>query len=335
MDGSSVQRATLLAFLAIVAIGGMNGIGVRFSNLELDPFWGAAVRFGLASVLLVAVVALRRLPVPRGRALVGSLLYGLVGFAAAYGFAYYGLVETPASVGMVMLALVPLLTLLLAVAHGLERLRLQGLVGSLLALVGVGLIFSERLLAEGADAVPLLSLLAVLGSAVAIAETGVIVKRFPRVHPVVNNAIAMGVGALLLLGLALVAGDRLLLPSQPETLVAVGYLVALGSVALFMLFLYVIERWTASATSYSLLLMPLVAIVGGAVLLGEPVTVALIGGSALILAGVYVGAFAPTLAVPLPGLRRREAAAAAGADGAGSLADEEEGPPVLPRPGCP
>ena len=124
-----------------------------------------------------------------------------------------------------------------------------------------------------ADPIPVESLLAIVAAAFAIAETGVIVKRLPRAHPVSNNALAMGVGGLVLLGAALLAGQRLAVPAQAETIAAVGYLVVVGSVALFMMFLYVIERWTASATSYSLLLKPLPAAVGGALLLGEQITV--------------------------------------------------------------
>jgi len=309
----SAERSTVAAFMGVVLFGGFNGVAVKYSNAELDPFWGAALRFGLAAALLFGVVLIRHIALPRGGALLGSLLYGLIGFAAAYGFNYYGLVETPAGVAMVVLALVPLLTLLLAVVHRLERLRMQSLLGSLLALGGVALMFGERLAAE---AIPLLSLLAVLGGAVAIAETGVIVKRMPRAHPVANNAIAMSVGAVVLLGVALIAGEELILPAQPATIAAVTYLVLIGSVGLFMLFLYVIERWTASATSYALLLMPLPAIVGGALLLGEQITIGLVGGSALILLGVYLGAFAPPLATLSSALRaRRPVAEAAVPDG--------------------
>lgn len=320
---TGAERGAIAAFVGIVAVGGLNGIGVKFSNGELDPFWGATLRFGLASAVLFGVVGVRRLPLPAGRALVGSLLYGLIGFAAAYGFAYYGLVETPAGLAMVILALVPLLTLLLAVAHGLERLRVQGLAGSLLALGGVALIFGERLAAQ---AVPLISLLAVLGAAVAIAETSVVVKRFPRAHPVSNNALAMGIGALVLLLLSLIAGESLAVPAQLPTVAAVAYLVVVGSVVLFLLFLYVIERWTASSTSYSLLLMPLVAIVGSALLLGEQITAGLVVGTALILVGVYLGAFTPSLSMPFPGLLRRRTAAAS--------AEEPEAPSLV-NPSCP
>ena len=41
--------STLVAFAALVIIGGGNAVAVRFSNGELPPFWGAAARFGLAA----------------------------------------------------------------------------------------------------------------------------------------------------------------------------------------------------------------------------------------------------------------------------------------------
>ena len=50
------------------------------------------------------------------------VVYGLLGFAGAYGCLYWALQEVPAGIGAVVLAVGPLLTLLLAVAHGMERL---------------------------------------------------------------------------------------------------------------------------------------------------------------------------------------------------------------------
>ena len=41
----SVDRITLLAFLVATLILGANWVGVRFSNRELPPFWGAGLRF--------------------------------------------------------------------------------------------------------------------------------------------------------------------------------------------------------------------------------------------------------------------------------------------------
>jgi drug/metabolite transporter (DMT)-like permease len=323
----SLDRSVVLAFAGIVLVGGVNGVAIKFSNAELDPFWGAGLRFGLASGLLFAIVAARRLALPRGRTLVASTLYGILSFGISYALAYWALLEVPAGLAMVILALVPLLTLLLAVVHGLEKFRLQSAVGSLIAVGGIAFIFAARLGSDSPTA--LLPMLAVIGAAVAIAYANIVVKRFPRPHPVSNNAVAMAIGAGMLLALSLTTGERMTLPAETPTLVAVGYLVVVGSVTLFMLFLFVLERWTASATSYTLLLMPLVTAVAAFVLLGEVVTPALLAGSVFVLGGVYIGAFAPSLAVPLPGLLRRPRPATA--DGPPAA----EGPPEMAGPGCP
>jgi drug/metabolite transporter (DMT)-like permease len=77
---------------------------------------------------------------PRSRALVGSLLYGLFNFAGSFGLGYYGLVQVHAGLGQILLALVPLATLLLAVLWRQERLRAAAIIGTLLALAGVAVI---------------------------------------------------------------------------------------------------------------------------------------------------------------------------------------------------
>jgi drug/metabolite transporter (DMT)-like permease len=321
------DRFTLLAFVGIFVLGGVNGTAIRIGDRELAPLWYAALRFGLASLILFAIVALRRTTLPRGRQLVGSLLYGSLSFGVTFGLVNWGLVTAPAGLAQVILALVPLLTLLFAVAQGLEKFRLQGVAGSALAITGVVFVFAERL---GSD-VPLPALLALLGAAVSISLANVIVKRFPHAEPTANNAVAMAVGAFILAGVSLAAGERQAVPVALPTLLALGYLAVVGSVIVFTLYLVVIERWTASATSYSMLLMPLVAIVVAWFLLGEPITLALIVGGALVLGGVYIGAFAPSLALPLPGLMRHPAPAAPGA----MAATEQPGPPVLLTPNCP
>ena len=320
----SVERSTTVAFLGIVVFGGVNGTAIRIGSEELAPFWAASVRFALAGVIFMGIVAVRRIPFPRGWALVGSLLYGLLGLGVPFALVYWALTTAPAGLAQVVAALVPLLTLLLAVAVGIERFRVQGVVGALIAIGGVAIVFSERL----GSAVPVGSMLALLGAAFAMALANVAIKRFPHSDPLSNNTVAMGVGALMLFGLALIAGESLTLPTRLSTVLGLAYLVVIGSVVLFTLYLIVIDRWTASATSYSFLLMPLVAIVVAAALLGEPITAALIAGAALVLAGVYVGAFSPSLRRPLPALFRRPIPATAAAAAAA-------GPPTLQTPNCP
>jgi drug/metabolite transporter (DMT)-like permease len=278
---------TLLAFGGVVLFGGANAIAVKLTVQELAPFWGAGLRFAAAGLLMLILAAATRRPLPRGRSLAGAALYGVVGFSASYGLAYTGLRSVPAGTAMVFIALTPLLTFGLAIAHRQERFHLQGLVGGLIAVAGIGLVFIDQLTAH----VPLGPLLLILLAALAIAESSVIVKAIPRSDPFGTNAVAMLIGAALLLVPSVVTGEPWTLPAQAATWAAVGYLVLFGSVVMFALFVFTLQRWTASAVSYVTLLMPLVTVALAAVLTQERITPSFVLGGAVILAGVYVGAF--------------------------------------------
>ena len=259
---------TLLAFGVAIILGGSNAVAVRFSNLDLPPFWGAALRFGSAAILFWAFVLIKGITVPRGRALAGILIFGSLAIGISYALLYWALQFIPASTTMVVGALVPIITFLLAVAHGQESFRWRGLAGGLLAFVGILFAIGNQL----GDSLPVLPVLAVLLGFTATAEGTVVFKAYPRSDPMVVNAIALSIGTVLLLLISLIAGEAWRLPETQTTWLAYGYLVLGGSVGLFYLFLYVLERWTASATSYSFLLFPVATIIIAAWLAGEEIT---------------------------------------------------------------
>jgi drug/metabolite transporter (DMT)-like permease len=191
-----------------------------------------------------------------------------------------------AGLGAVFLATVPLLTFGFALLHRQERFRWDGLIGGVFAVAGMAVIFREGL----AAGVPFASLLSLFVAAVCFAETGIVVKAFPRVHPVSMNAIGLGVGGLMLLVLAVLSGESLVVPELEKTWFAQVYLVIFGSVLAFTLYVYVLRRWTASAVSYEGVLIPIVAILLASWLQDEEITWAFAAGSVLVLFGVYVGA---------------------------------------------
>jgi drug/metabolite transporter (DMT)-like permease len=281
------QRLNIAVFVSIALIGGGNPVGVAIVVDELDPLWAAAVRFLAAGAIFALAMVLFRVPVPRGRAFAGSLLYGVLGFFAAFTCLFWGFQDTPPATGQIIIALVPLLTLGLAVAHGLERFSVRALVGALIALGGLAFLVSDRIAAD----VPPLSLLAVVAGAAFLAESGVVLKLTPRAHPVGSNAVGMLGGSLLLLALSAIVGDAWQAPAQADTWAAMAFLVLFGSVAVFGLFAFLLSRWTASATSYILLIQPLPTLVYSAILTNEPITPALFIGGGIMLLGVYIGAF--------------------------------------------
>ena len=285
-----------ISFALVALLAGGNAVGVRFSNRELAPLWGAGLRFTAAAVLLLAAMALMRLPPPRGRALAGSAVYGLFNFGASFGLAYYGLVRLHAGLAQTLLALVPLATLLLAVAQRQEHLRRAAVVGTLLALTGIALMSGL----SSQKSMPFLSVLAVIGSALCIAESAVLVRAFPSVHPVTMNAVGMATGGAVLLVASAILREPLDLPHLPATWIALAYLVPLGSVAVFVLYLVILGHWSASRAAYVFVFIPVVTVLLSAWLDNEPIGPGLLLGGFLVLVGVYVGALRPARESPDP-----------------------------------
>ncbi len=285
MDGRT-ERIALVTFLGYSVLAGGNAVGVRFSNQELDPFWGATLRFGLAALLMLTVMMVSGHRFPAGRALLGAALYGLLAYGGAFAFFFYALVELESGFGQILLSIVPLVTLLLAVTQRLERLSRSSVVGALLAVTGV--VVMSGLTLEGP--VPILSILAALGSSVCFAQAAITVKRFPPVHPIVINAVGMTVGAIFLALLTLIAGNEVRLPQQATTWWAVVYMAVIGSGVVFTLYVVVLRYWDASRANYGFVIVPIVTVLISAWLLDEQLTFGLLGGGAVVFAGVYLGA---------------------------------------------
>ena len=101
----------------------------------------------------------------------------------------------------------------------------------------------------------------------------------------------MTAGTAALLAAAAAAGESFALPREGETQLAVAYLGA-ATVALFLLVLFVVQRWSASSTAYVFAPMPIVALALGALIAEEHITLTTVLGGGVVFAGVWVGALA-------------------------------------------
>jgi drug/metabolite transporter (DMT)-like permease len=177
---------TRAAFAGAVLLGSANIVAVRFSNRELEPLWGAGVRFSIAASVLCTIGLVARRSFPRGRSLRGAVSFGLLAFTGAYAFFYVGAVRVSAGAAGVIMALVPLLTLLLATVQRLERFSWRGLAGSLLAVAGIGVILSG----SPAGAAPVASVLLIVAAATCASQAGIVVKRTPGSDVITTNGVA-------------------------------------------------------------------------------------------------------------------------------------------------
>lgn len=279
-----LDRLTLIAFLTIVLFLGVNFVAIRFINRELQPLWGAALRFTIASVLLFCIVKVKKIQIPKGKALLGAGLFGLLIFGINFGLLSWALVKVSAGIGSVIFATIPLLTLLIATLIGLEKLSWKGIVGATIVMGGIGLVFNEQLKLD----VPVIPIIAVFLAAFAAALSGISVKYFPKSHPISTNAVATAVGAIVLMIVSLILGETYKLPSFAPTWLALGWLI-ISSIVAFPLMVWLLSKWSASAASYTAVLTPLVTVATASILAGETFSLIFLVGSLLVLFGVYIG----------------------------------------------
>lgn len=278
----------LAAFILVILLGGSNSVAIRFSNQELAPFWGAFLRLMPAALIYWTIFFGRKMSMPVFKDTAVIAINGFISTGMGFALLYWGLQTVPVSLATVVISTGPLFTLILAVLHRLETFRVQALIGGLIAFAGLAI--AVRAQPGSSDLIP--GILALLLGALISAEGNIIFKIYSvNSNPVIINALSLFSAAIFVGGVSFFAQETWNLPSTSTVWTALAYLVIFGSVLMFYLFVYVLTRWTASAASYSILFFPLIATLLAAWLANETVTFPFILGGAIVLLGVWVGAF--------------------------------------------
>src|SRR5262245_14123366 len=217
-----------LAFGTCCAIWGSTFLFIRIGNDSTPPVWGAAVRLMLAAVMFTLLAGARRAPWPRGAQLRAALWFGVVDFGVSLPLLYWGEQRVPSGIAAVLFGTIPLSTAVLAHLTGLERLRPRIVGAALVALAGIGLMFSTSFEGHYDPA----RLGAVLLAAWTASLAGVLLKRAPGGHPFATNVWAHGAGALVCVVASRALGEPQAMP-HGSAWIAIGYLTVLGSLGAF------------------------------------------------------------------------------------------------------
>jgi len=285
----------------LILIWGTTWAAIRIGLKGIPPFTGVAIRFALSSAVLLVVASIARIPL--GRTRIERRLWILnaaLTFCASYGVVYWCEQYVPSGLAAVLFATFPLLVALLAhfTLPG-ERLTLPGGIGILVGFAGVGVIYSEDFAALGGAKVALASAV-MMASPVVSAVSTVSVKRWGReVHPLSISAVPMGLAALIMGGVALAVERDHPVSFNTTSVGALLYLALLGSALSFSLWYWLLSHAAASKASLISYLNPVVAVGVGILLLREPITLRILAGSALVVAGVALAVH--RRAIPPPG----------------------------------
>ena len=297
------RRDQRVAYLALVAMAGLFGgtwVAGRWAVDELPVFTVAALRFGVASVLLLAWVAARRRPLAPLRRQDLPLVAGL-GLTAVAGYNWLfltGLTLAPASDGSILVpGTIPMLTALLAIPLLGERIGWRAVLGIGIAVLGLVVVIGPAREAGGQR---------LLGDALFLASAGVwsaynvMVRVASRRFDAVSATLyAMVAGTLVLLPLALLEDSGSALAAASTTAwLSIGYLAVFGSILAFVFLQVGVARLGAARASAFTLLVPIFGVGLSILLLGERPTIVTFLGGAVVLGGLWLIQSEPLPAEP-------------------------------------
>ncbi|HTG31283.1 MAG TPA: EamA family transporter [Thermoanaerobaculia bacterium] len=284
------RALTWAALAGLILIWSTTWAVIRVGLRGIPPFTGVALRFALASAALLALAPL--LGVKLGRSPNEWRLWianSLLTFAIPYGVLYWAEQSVPSGLAAVLFATMPLIVAVAAhFALAGDRLTVPGTLGILIGFAGIAVIFSEDFQALGggqvrtAAAVLLISpLCAGIGS--------ILVKKWGEgVHPISIAAVPMGITALLMGALALLAERGRAVHFDMPSVLAVIYLGIMGSAVPFTVYFWLLKQQTATRMSLINYATPVIAVAVGTLFMEEPFTARIAIGTALVLAGVGV-----------------------------------------------
>lgn len=256
---------------------------------DVSAFWAAALRFVLGALLMLAIAAGRRenLFEPLRRHAATYLMLGVVGIVAFNLFFFEALRFTSANNAALIMATNPLLTTLLAAAMLGERPGVRHLLALPVALAGVAVVVTQGNMSS------LLALhfsrgdLLMLGADLFWALYNVLCRRYmPQGSSLVNTAWIMVAGALVLLGVALDSGTQLASLSTRGA-ISMAVMTVGGTVLAYLFWSMGIARLGAARAAIFLNLVPVFAMLLGALIATAPTSAQLFGGL-LVLGSVTI-----------------------------------------------
>ena len=289
----SSRVAVIAAYVACVLIWGTTWLAIKVSLTGFPAVGGAGFRFIIAGLFLYALGALVRVDVRRAAPpLHLVVVLAITMFGLNYALTY--LAETHLASGLVAVIFGTLPFFVFAFAHVMvdERAGRKTIIGALLALGGVATISLV-----GDVRADFLYVLATLGASISSAYANVYLKRYANAEPFTTLPPAM-----LLAGVAMATYGIIFehvdlhRALAPAPLAALAYLAVFGSAIAFYLNHWLLQRIDSGTMGLSALMIPVLAVVVGALFGHEVFGVRDLIGALLVIAGVWLSIGLPAAA---------------------------------------
>lgn len=283
------MRARIWAAIIISSIGwGTAGIATRAAFREgVGPYTIIGVRLLIATAALFAYLLVRRRPFPNPRMWLLGGIIGLTNLTAPYILFTLAVQYASAGLTSVLATNFPLATAVWA--HFMlpdERFDRAKAFGLSLAAAGVVLLLATGESGLGDAGRVGLSAALTLAGVVVAAFGGVHARRHAPDHDLLDLAAPQ-----FALGAAVLVSLMFAVEGPPGGISVTGwslmvYMAFAGTFMPFLVYFWMLQRVSATTASLSSYIIPVIALIGGALFLDEEVTWLMAAGCVLILAGV-------------------------------------------------
>jgi len=297
----SLLSLNVLVWLILAVIWSTTWIVIKIGLGSLPPITFASARFLVAVAVLLVIIRIQKIPLPSARSewkLI--ILTGVLQFSLNYSLVFWSEQHIASGLAAVLQATISVFGLVLAwIFLPDERITPQKIVAVTLGVVGVAVIFVDQLRVENWMAFA--GCAAIVIGAYAAAQASILVKaRASKIHP------ASLVFCQMLSGLPPIITYSVIYEGNPmahrwswTAVICVLYLAILGTVAAFWMYYWLLNRIESTKAMMISLVTPLLAVVIGAVTLGESLPPKTFIGGVLILAGIGLIIFRRKTLIPL------------------------------------
>lgn len=281
-----------LAFLAIYVVWGSTYVAIKFSLESLPPFLMAAIRFTIAGVLMSIWCKSQGAPLPKRENILPTFILGIL--LLVFGSTGVVLAEKSAPSGLVSLLVttVPIYIVLLQwLRPGGKRPTLRVIAGLAMGLIGMLLLLDPRLVHdnESIDYVGVsYVLVGALGSAIGVLYAPR--AKLPASQQVAAAMEMLGAG-LSLFVIAFCCGEYSYFAAPHislKSILSMTYLIVFGSMVAFSAYAWLLKVTSPSRVATYAYVNPVVALLLGWLLAGEPLTASSMIGSVVVLSAVWL-----------------------------------------------
>jgi drug/metabolite transporter (DMT)-like permease len=248
----------------------------------------AAIRQFIGGFLYLAFFILKKTPWPKGKQWKSILILSVLNFVLSNGLSTWGVKYISSGLGAIIGAIFPLWIVIITFFRG-ERLARLAVIGLFISFAGVCVVFYDHL---GDFLKPdfrfgiFISLISTLTWAFGSLYTK---KKAASFNPYFSLGLQMFISSILLFAFTGATGTSVSLGDIPMiSWWSIAYLVLFGSVLTFIAFIYSLQHLPAAINSVYAYINPIVAVILGFVIFGEPLTVALAIGGGVTLFGLYL-----------------------------------------------